>query len=159
LVELKEIAFAIVNYEDYVFSILPLERQDHIFCRRNSQVSLVIKDHFKKGKSSQSINKVRSAIKSTRDTEQLCKLMQGETRHALWNFQNTNQTSGTIEFRGGCCLRSPLRTYHWIAFVVSFISLALEKVSDLNILYEFQIWFDLLTHMDIVIVFCQTGCV
>jgi hypothetical protein len=132
LAELKEIAFAIVTYEDHVCTILPLERRDHNFCKRNTQLSLVLQSHLKNGKSSQALKNVRAAIKRTRDAEELCELMQGETRHALWNFQNTTKGSGTIEFRGGCCLRGLVRTCRWITFVVAFISFALEQVSWMN---------------------------
>jgi len=63
---------------------------------------------------------------------------QREGRYVLWNFANiipqgTNPfCTGTVEFRGGSQFLNATTTLKWVAFVVSFIQLALDEVSSLR---------------------------
>ena len=60
--------------------------------------------------------------------------MQGN-RYVLWNFQNifphpkTGRCTGTVEFRGGNQFLNTRGTLAWVAFVLGFITLALQEVS------------------------------
>lgn len=79
-------------------------------------------------------------INSASDKASLVRMIQGwdrDDRRTLWNFHNVTpkpdsgkpSTTGSVEFRGGRCLRGPVRTKRWIAFSVAFVTLAIEEVS------------------------------
>ncbi|KAJ6015344.1 amidoligase [Penicillium herquei] len=115
LAELQAIAFAVVFYDKQVQQVLPESRRDYIYCKSNK-------------KHSQALQGSKS---------RLVELIQGTSKHdrpVLWNFHNVTRMPfangpaiGTVEFRGGRCLRGPLRTKRWITFPVAFIILAIQE--------------------------------
>jgi hypothetical protein len=130
LEELQAIAFAVVFYNDQVQQILPESRRNHPFCVRNNTTA---------GLRGKTIGQVATAVNAVQNKKDLVKVVQGlkkQDRAVLWNFQNvarmpynTNEMLiNTVEFRGGRCLRGPVRTKRWIAFAVSFIILAIKEV-------------------------------
>ena len=70
--------------------------------------------------------------------------MQGN-RYVLWNFQNifpnpkTGKCTGTVEFRGGNQFLSTKGTLAWVAFVLGFITLAIQEVRDCYCLFMLAI--------------------
>lgn len=62
LLELKIIAFAVVVYEDIVRYILPEKLRTNKYCRRNSRVSLKLKQMLLNGKNSTTFNAVGKKI-------------------------------------------------------------------------------------------------
>jgi hypothetical protein len=135
--ELKAIAFAVIRYDDQVQQILPESRRDHPYCIRNTKHSSQLRN--------KSNGQIALLINSVGDKEGLVKLMQGnkkKDRAVLWNFQNvarmpfntTETVTNTVEFRGGRCLRGPVRTKRWITFAVAFIVLAIKEVSRENLI-------------------------
>lgn len=136
---LKKIAFASAVYEEFVAAVLPKARRENQYCRPNSQSmgSGLRETLIRFGKSKGSLLQVASEIKSTTSEGDLCYYMQGN-RYVLWNFQNifpnpkTGKCTGTVEFRGGNQFLSTKGTLAWVAFVMGFITLALEEVSHLN---------------------------
>ena len=133
--ELKAIAWAVASQENLVLKILPQERIDNEYCRPNSvrseDLSLDI-FHGSDGPANEALDFVARRIMKFESGEELCQYMQAGQRRVLWNFSNTvgEGKNRTIEFRGGRHLRGRVRTKRWIAFAVSFITLAIEnKVS------------------------------
>ena len=128
--QLKRIAYAVVVWEGFVQEILPEERRRNEYCESASELSDDLGSDIEsrnEGSDEDNFDVVRRRIQNIRSRKQLVKYMQDDERYALWNFQNTLEgKSGTIEFRGGRHLRGKFRTKRWIAFVVSFISLALQ---------------------------------
>ncbi|KAF5717998.1 SWIM zinc finger protein [Fusarium globosum] len=131
---LKKIAFASAVYEEFVAAVLPKARRENQYCRPNSQSmgSGLRETLIRFGKSKGSLIQVASEIKSTTSEMDLCYYMQGN-RYVLWNFQNifpnpkTGKCTGTVEFRGGNQFLSTKGTLAWVAFVMGFITLALEE--------------------------------
>ncbi|KAJ4263994.1 hypothetical protein NW762_006033 [Fusarium torreyae] len=131
---LRKIAFATTVYEDFVAAVLPKARRENQYCRTNTQSmgSGLRETLLLFGKSKASMLKVAAAVKATSSEMELCYYMQGN-RYVLWNFQNifpspkTGKCSGTVEFRGGNQFLSTKGTLAWVAFVLGFITLALDE--------------------------------
>jgi hypothetical protein len=134
---LKKIAFATVVYEDFVAAMLPKVRRENQYCRPNSQsMGSGLRDTLAMfGRSKSTLIRVAASIKAATSEMDLCYYMQGN-RYVLWNFQNifpsakTGKCTGTVEFRGGNQFLSTNGTLAWVAFVMGFITLALEEVSS-----------------------------
>ncbi|KAK5457169.1 hypothetical protein LTS15_004950 [Exophiala xenobiotica] len=128
LKELQAIAFAVVFYDQQVQQVLPGSRRNYHYCVPNKTHSRALK-----GKS---MSEVAALINAVQTKEDLVEIIQGKSkkdRPVLWNFHNvtrmpfaTESALGTVEFRGGRCLRGPLRTKRWISFAVAFIILAIK---------------------------------
>ncbi|KAK5991082.1 hypothetical protein PT974_09359 [Cladobotryum mycophilum] len=77
------------------------------------------------------LRNVAAEIKSKTTKADLYYYMQGN-RYVLWNFQNiftnpkTGRCTGTVEFRGGNQFLNTKGTLAWVAFVLGFITLALD---------------------------------
>jgi hypothetical protein len=148
LPQLRKLAYAVVYHEDHIQAILPVERRTNGYCTPNSQS---VDRHGRAcglrrllgggGGSSSSSSKNRSsmanvaqAILATTSERELCLFMQAD-RYVLWNFRNVYSTdprrscTGTAEFRGAAQFLSTAGTVSWVAFVLGFITLALEEVS------------------------------
>ena len=155
---LKKIAFASAVYEEFVAAVLPRVRRENQYCRPNSQStgSGLHETLMAFGRSKNTLMKVAADIKSKTSERDLCYYMQGN-RYVLWNFANifpnpkTGKCTGTVEFRGGNQFLSTNGTLAWVAFVMGFITLALEEVSSgaysyiLSFLTDFQDLIDTLT--------------
>lgn len=128
--ELKAIAFGVVFYDEQVQQVLPESRKNNNYCMPNKKHS--------RNLNGKSVTQVAESIKPVRNEEDLVEIVQGlskDDRAVLWNFHNvtkmpfTNEPAiGTVEFRGGRCLRGPVRTKRWISFAVAFIVLAIQEV-------------------------------
>lgn len=71
---------------------------------------------------------IANLIKGAANKTSLKKIIQ-DNRYVLWNFENIlPRKSGTIERRGGRCLRGEVRTKRWIAFTIPFIHAVLSMV-------------------------------
>ncbi|KAI0420541.1 putative amidoligase enzyme-domain-containing protein [Xylaria grammica] len=115
LSQLKSIAYGIVIYEPLVVSLLMSNRVNNKYCKLNTVDSSRLR-HC--GSNSRAVARL---IKSATDTEMLRDIMQ-DSRYVLWNFGNiVPGRSGTIEFRGGRCLRGEVRTKRWIAFTLAIV--------------------------------------
>ncbi|KAI1740849.1 putative amidoligase enzyme-domain-containing protein [Xylaria scruposa] len=115
LSQLKTIAYGIVIYEPLIVSLLMANRVHNEYCKLNSRDSVRLRQC---GPGRRAIARL---IKSATDTTMLKDIMQND-RYVLWNFANTVPGgSGTIEFRGGRCLRGEIRTKRWIAFTISIV--------------------------------------
>ena len=132
---LKKIAFATVIYEDFITAMLPLSRRENQYCKVNSQsIDAGLHDTLACGKNATSLKKVATEIKRKANEVELYLYMQGN-RYVLWNFQNifpspkTGRCTGTVEFRGGNQFLGTRGTMAWVAFVLAFITLALQEVS------------------------------
>ncbi|EPE08058.1 swim zinc finger domain protein [Ophiostoma piceae UAMH 11346] len=126
--ELKIIAFGIVFNEPLIDGMLVRERWGNPYCQRNRSVSWALNNTCCYGKAV-----LAGVINDIPDKVSLCHLMQAHSRHVLWNFQNTLPgKSGTIEFRGGPCLRGPAQTLAWAAFSVALVQWLLYKKHILN---------------------------
>lgn len=151
--QVRKIAYGIVHYEDLIQKMLPAHRRtdvsthdptrvgppisltghrlEHHYCIANSRSSSNLNRYFHhSGDSAQSrMIKLRCLDNSLQcmDKKQIVRHMQGD-RYVLWNFQNINNSKGTIEFRGGRGVRGVNRTRWWIAFVVGFIHYLLTEV-------------------------------
>lgn len=132
--DLRTIAFATVYYEHYVYSILPITRRTNEYCQLNTKSDCRLGQTCRLGISTASLGQVSSTIKAITTGRDLYNYMQGRSRYVLWNFQNifphptTGRCSGTVEFRGGSQFLNTSGTLRWLAFVLAFISLALEEV-------------------------------
>ena len=130
LKELQALAFAVVWYDDEVQQILHRCRRDSDYCRRNRAHSRELRD--------KDISASATLINNVSDKASLVGIIQGwdkEDRRTLWNFHNVTpkpnseqSSTGSVEFRGGRCLRGPVRTKRWIAFSIGFVILAIEEV-------------------------------
>lgn len=121
--QLQLIAIGVIFYEKQVLEMLPTSRRYKYYCMPNTKESTFIRDHG-----------IDATIRNIRTSprERIETLIQDE-RRVLWNLKNVTRDSGTIEFRGGRCLRGPCRTKRWIAFVIGFIELLLHFVSLLDL--------------------------
>ncbi|EFZ03778.2 swim zinc finger domain protein [Metarhizium robertsii ARSEF 23] len=131
---LKQIAFASIAYEDFMWSMLPPARRENQYCKLNSQSSgSGVCETLAWGKSTSSLKQVASEIKALRSETDIYMYMQGN-RYVLWNFQNifphpkTGRCTGTVEFRGGNQFLGTKGTLAWVAFVLGFITLATKEV-------------------------------
>lgn len=142
---LKKIAFATVVYEEFVQSILPQARRENKYCLVNSQsVDAGLRETLLAwgggaaggSKTAQALQRVAAEIRGRTSETELYFYMQGN-RYVLWNFQNifpnpkTGRCTGTVEFRGGNQFLSTKGTLAWVAFVLGFVTLALQEVSQL----------------------------
>jgi hypothetical protein len=136
--EVKSIAFACCFYEPYVVSLLPTERRDHPYCKRNSKVTTRMGMLYRQ-RTSVALKIIANDIREKTSRGDVCKYIQNGLNHSdrgvLWNFQNlvnstteSHSPSGTIEFRGGRHLRGPVRTLRWITLAIVFISMAIHEV-------------------------------
>ncbi|KAF4984269.1 hypothetical protein FZEAL_481 [Fusarium zealandicum] len=130
---LKKIAFATTAYEDFIAAMLPKARRENEFCRANSQSEASgLHETLLWGKSTTALLKAAVEIRATTSEAELCSYMQGN-RYVLWNFQNifpspkTGKCTGTVEFRGGNQFLSTKGTLAWVAFVLGFITLAIQE--------------------------------
>ncbi|KAG8420511.1 hypothetical protein J3459_011029 [Metarhizium acridum] len=130
---LKQIAFAAIAYEDFLWSMLPPSRRENQYCKLNSQSSgSGVCETLLWGKSTSSLKQVASEIKALRSETDIYMYMQGN-RYVLWNFQNifphpkTGRCMGTVEFRGGNQFLGTKGTLAWVAFVLGFITLATKE--------------------------------
>ncbi|KAH7271602.1 hypothetical protein FSOLCH5_004475 [Fusarium solani] len=131
---LRRIAFATVVYQDFVAAVLPQARRQNQYCRPNSQSegSGLHDTLMLCGRSNASMHKVATEIKAKGSETELYFYMQGN-RYVLWNFQNifpnpkTGKCTGTVEFRGGNQFLSTKGTLAWVAFVLGFITLAIQE--------------------------------
>ncbi|KAI0506349.1 putative amidoligase enzyme-domain-containing protein [Xylaria bambusicola] len=115
LSQLKSIAYGIVIYEPLIVSLLMSNRVNNKYCKVNTVNSSRLRQC---GSNTRAVAKL---IKSATDTEMLKDIMQ-DSRYVLWNFDNiVPGRSGTIEFRGGRCLRGEVRTKRWIAFTIAMV--------------------------------------
>ena len=126
--QLKTIGFAIAFYEPLVLNCLANERRGNRYCIPNSRASSALAMSIRSQRPGQAV----AAFQAVQSRTQLRDLMQGGERTVLWNFLNTvgHDASGTIEFRGGRHLRGRRRSCWWIAFVLAFVSMALEDVRN-----------------------------
>ena len=140
---LKKIAFATVLYEDFIAAVLPPGRRENKYCLPNSRSvdsglreTLLLHAESGRGGRVQALRQVAQDIKSRPNEMELYFYMQGN-RYVLWNFQNifpnpkTGRCTGTVEFRGGNQFLGTRGTLGWVAFVLGFVTLALEEVSSL----------------------------
>lgn len=122
LSQLKTIAYGIVVYEQLIIMFLMANRTSNTYCQPNTQNSPRLRA------TGGSHTAIAQLIKGASDTTALKRIMQ-DSRYVLWNFDNiVPGKSGTIEFRGGRCLRGEVRTKRWIAFTVSFIEAVCNMV-------------------------------
>ena len=130
LKELQAIAFAVVWYDDEVQQVLHRCRRDSNYCRRNREHSQKLRD--------KDMSASATLINNVSDEASLVEIIQGwdkGDRRTLWNFHNVTPkpnsgktVTGSVEFRGGRCLRGPVRTKRWIAFSIAFVILAINEV-------------------------------
>jgi hypothetical protein len=124
LSQLKKIACGITFHKDETTKMLPPERRGNLYCMQNWDRSAYL--------NRRTMDQALELINSANNVQDLIWYMQGEVvdqqRYVLWNFQNITGNSGTIEFRGGRCLRGKYRTKWWIAFAVGFMFFCLENV-------------------------------
>jgi hypothetical protein len=137
---LKKIAFATVVYEEFVAQTLPQARRENKYCQANSKSEdSGLRQTLAWGRSAQTLQRVAAEIRSRRDETELYFYMQGN-RYVLWNFQNifpnpkTGRCTGTVEFRGGNQFLNTKGTLAWVAFVLGFITLALQEVRPMLLL-------------------------
>lgn len=131
---LKKIAFATVVYEDYVANVLPPARRTNPYCKPNSQSEQSgLRETLMWGRNSSTLMRVAQEIQAKNSEAELYFYMQGN-RYVLWNFQNifpnpkTGRCTGTVEFRGGNQFLNTNGTLGWVAFVLGFITLAIQEV-------------------------------
>jgi hypothetical protein len=137
---LKKIAFACLAYEDFVLAALPPARRENQYCVANSR-SLESGAHeaLQSGKTTSSLLRAAAQIRAIDTEADLYLYMQGN-RYVLWNFQNifpnprTGRCTGTVEFRGGNQFLSTRGTLAWVAFVLGFITLAIQE----DLLHKFS---------------------
>lgn len=138
LKSLKRIAFATVFYEDYIDTILPRARRENKFCVKNSKSpGSGVSEAMAWGKSASVLQRIATTIRGLKSEVDLYMYMQGN-RYVLWNFQNTipnpktGRSTGTVEFRGGNQFLSTSGTLAWLAFVLGFVTLALQEASAVH---------------------------
>ncbi|TGJ80069.1 hypothetical protein E0Z10_g8703 [Xylaria hypoxylon] len=125
LPQLKTIAFGIAIYEPLIVSLLMANRANNDYCKLNTENSSQLRQC---GSDTWAIARL---IKSATNASMLKDIMQND-RYVLWNFANiVPGSSGTIEFRGGRCLRGEIRTKRWIAFTISLLH-AFLSMDDLK---------------------------
>lgn len=136
---LKKIAFATVVYEEFVSSVLPTARRENKYCQVNSQSpdsglrdTMLAWGDGGSHRTAQTLQRVAAEIRSRTSETELYFYMQG-SRYVLWNFQNifphpkTGRCTGTVEFRGGNQFLNTKGTLAWVAFVLGFVTLALQE--------------------------------
>lgn len=122
LSEFQTIAYGIVLYEPLILELLMRERSSNAYCKPNTRDSIQLRSC---GSDYMAISRL---IKGAGNTTALRRIMQ-DNRYVLWNFDNiVAGKSGTIEFRGGRCLRGEIRTKRWIAFTLALIDAILSMV-------------------------------
>lgn len=125
LSQLKKIAYGVVLYEPLIFSLLMANRTNNQYCLPNSQNSLHLMACS--GNWAETASLIKGAISPA-----ALKAVMQENRYVLWNFENIlPNKSGTVEFRGGRCLRGEVRTKRWIAFTISIVH-ALQTMDDIS---------------------------
>ncbi|KAF5532982.1 swim zinc finger domain-containing protein [Fusarium mexicanum] len=123
LSQVKKIAFGVVYYEGLILQLLMRERANNRYCKQNTLNSTQLM------RCNGNFNAIAELIKSAKSTTALKNIMQND-RYVLWNFDNiVPGSSGTIEFRGGRCLRGEIRTKRWIAFTIALIQALLNMAS------------------------------
>ncbi|KAG5744183.1 hypothetical protein H9Q70_013106 [Fusarium xylarioides] len=126
LPQIKKIAFGVVYYEGLILKLLMRERANNRYCKQNTLNSTQLM------RCNGNFNAVAELIKSAKSTTALKNIMQND-RYVLWNFDNiVPGSSGTIEFRGGRCLRGEIRTKRWIAFTIALIQALLNMNNIAN---------------------------
>lgn len=126
LPQVKKIAFGVVYYENLILQLLMRERANNRYCKQNTLNSTPLM------RCNGNYNAIAELIKSAKSTTALKNIMQND-RYVLWNFDNiVPGSSGTIEFRGGRCLRGEIRTKRWIAFTIALIQALLNMVSSIK---------------------------
>ncbi|TDZ54329.1 hypothetical protein CTRI78_v006384 [Colletotrichum trifolii] len=129
LSQLKTIAFGVVLYEPLIQQLLMANRANNRYCVANTMHSAQLSAC--RGNRAEMARLIRNA----RNAAELCAIMQND-RFVLWNFENTlPNKSGTIEFRGGRCLRGDVRTKRWIACTVSLVD-AILRMNNIKRLGE-----------------------
>lgn len=125
-IQLRKVAVGIVVFEDFVEKMLPASRQGNGYCRKNSDSSTHLRAYTRM--SSTEFQTFKSKVAdANRNT--IHKLMQND-RKVLWNFAHAVEGgTGSIEFRGGRCLRGQNRTKAWVAFAVGYLHLLQSMVS------------------------------
>ena len=128
--ELKAIAFAVVWYDEVIQNCLHRSRRDCDYCISNVTHSDTLQQ--------KPFSEIASRINNLSNKASVVELIQGwdkTDRKTLWNFHNVTSrpgslrpATGSVEFRGGRCLRGPVRTKRWIAFTIAFVALAIEEV-------------------------------
>ncbi|KAI3332879.1 putative amidoligase enzyme-domain-containing protein [Ustulina deusta] len=125
LSQLKTIAYGIAIYEPLIASLLMTNRANNDYCKLNTQNSPQLRQCGLNGPA------IARLINSATNAEMLKDIMQSD-RYVLWNFENiVPERSGTIEFRGGRCLRGEIRTKRWIAFTIAIVH-AFLSMNDLK---------------------------
>ncbi|KAI8626748.1 putative amidoligase enzyme-domain-containing protein [Xylariaceae sp. FL1651] len=125
LPQLKTIAYGIVIYEPLVLQLLMVDRAENTYCMPNTQRSTRLRQCGTNWAA------IAQLINSATSNEMLRDIMQ-DNRYVLWNFDHILPgRSGTIEFRGGRCLRGEIRTKRWIAFTVA-ITHAFLSMNDIT---------------------------
>lgn len=132
---LKKIAFATIFYEEFIAAMLPPVRRENQYCKMNSKSEESgLCNSLVWGKSTTALAQVAAEILATPSEVELYFYMQGN-RYVLWNFQNifpnpkTGRCTGTVEFRGGNQFLNTKGTLAWVAFVLGFITQAMQEVS------------------------------
>ncbi|TKA77741.1 hypothetical protein B0A55_04167 [Friedmanniomyces simplex] len=104
--------------------MLPAARRNALYCQENSKNSQYLRSNFARFRRDH-WQELRTVLAQA-DRAQIITLMQSD-RHVLWNFANAaTGRSGTVEFRGGRCLRGPVRTKRWIAFTAAILEMFLR---------------------------------
>jgi hypothetical protein len=122
---LKKMAYGIVLYEPLAMQLLMANRTNNQYCQPNSRNSAPL------ARCAGNRAAMARLIQSAATPEALRGVMQNN-RYVLWNFDNIAAgKSGTVEFRGGRCLRGEVRTKRWIAFAVCFLC-AMVDMNDIE---------------------------
>ncbi|KPM45050.1 hypothetical protein AK830_g1433 [Neonectria ditissima] len=130
---LKKIAFATIYYEEFIAAMLPPVRRENQYCKMNSKSEESgLRNSLVWGKSTAALAQVATEILARSSEVELYFYMQGN-RYVLWNFQNifpnpkTGRCTGTVEFRGGNQFLNSKGTLAWVAFVLGFITQAMQE--------------------------------
>lgn len=127
MTELKNIACGIVFYANNLNDLLPRPRRNNPYCQKNWETASI--GMWYRNGSNHDVLQTMEKIWMLNNEQELKNFMQDD-RRVLWNFEHVvpvNNSTGTVEFRGGRGLRGPNRTKWWIAFVVSFIQLCISS--------------------------------
>ena len=118
--QLKNVAKATILFDPLVKKLLPRERKDcswaksiiQLFQNDPSTAHLVQPGDTKE---------LFQRIESFQDVDSLSEFMSPE-RSIAWNFQNTLNNCGTIEFRLPPQVQNAESTLQWVAFALSFLA-------------------------------------
>ncbi|KAI8626746.1 putative amidoligase enzyme-domain-containing protein [Xylariaceae sp. FL1651] len=133
LIQLKCIAFGVVLFEPHLNQLLPCNRRNNKYCLANTKRSERLQT-MGAGDNEELYNIWYFIWHMIRGKQDLRDFMQkgsdpSKDRYVRWNFDNILEgRSGTIEFRGGQCLRGPAETKTWISFVLAFVQLCLAQL-------------------------------